>query len=198
MRLTSATRLLRVACFSLLLCACATAAPPATPTSPPTAAPIRPTETLAPPTVAPSDTPEPSPSATPQPEFTQEFTVSAEGELFGNAGDLRDGSTDTWASLRGQGNGTWVFDLGSEQLISAVTFWPVRDENDPVIVHQVEVSRDAETWTPVYASPAEFPENEWTTLNFDPVPGRFVRILAGPRWLALAEVQIEVQPLASP
>jgi hypothetical protein len=186
-----------------------------TPTPAPT--PIPPTATPNPPTATPqptaTDTPAPSatlalePPATftpePQAEFTRAFAVSYEGELFGNADDVHDGNSETWASMRGRGGGIWIFDLGNEQLVSGVKFLPIQDSGDAVYVRFIEVSGDGQTWTPGFTGSGvcdapncdPFPPGEWTVKNFDLLPGRYVRIVAGARWLALAEVEIEVRPI---
>ncbi|MBI3240872.1 MAG: discoidin domain-containing protein [Chloroflexi bacterium] len=177
----------------LMVAACGGVLPSPTPT------PVPPTDTPLPPTALPTATPEP------QPAYTSDFAVSFIGELFGDAENVHDGRTETWASLRAGGHGTWVFDLGEKMLVSAVKFWPVVDTGDAVFVTSVDVGVDGQTWTTAFGGAndcgrpdcSNYLPDEWSELKFaSPLLARYVRLNAGPRWLALAEVEIEVLPFA--
>ncbi|MBI2975395.1 MAG: discoidin domain-containing protein [Chloroflexi bacterium] len=137
-------------------------------------------------------------------QFTQAFTVavvSPPDTLFGSTDAVRDGNTDTWAAIRA-GDGAWVFDLGGEQSLTAVKFWPLTDSGDGFLLRSVSVSGDGQTWVDVWAGSGTcfypncdgFAEKQWATLAFAPAAARYLRLLAGPRFSALGEVAIEAAP----
>lgn len=179
-----------------------TSAPVPTPRITPTAPPTEVPPTAAP-TAAATAAPQPTPTA--ETSYTQNFSVTAAGDLFGSADDVRDGNSATWASIR-TSFGVWTFDLGSDFLIAGLAFWPVKDSSDPVFVRSVEVSKDGATWAAVFTGSGqcgvpdcdEFPEGQWAVVSFEPTAGRYLRIAAGPRFLALAEVRIGTRPLPAP
>jgi hypothetical protein len=186
----------------------ATTAAPAAATA--TLTPPRPTLTRTP-APPPSDTPEPLPTATPAPlaeipagaEFTQQFTVSAEGETpLGVPGDLRDGRDITWASLR-SGRGAWVFDLGRLQTVAGVRFIAHPDGGDDTTLLGIDLSDDGSAWTTVHAASGTCGEvsgcdviaqREPVEIAFGPASARYVRLRGGPTRFAIAEIQIAVLP----
>ena len=191
---------------------------PATDTPIPTATPIPsdtpiPTDTLPPPTDA-----QPGPTATPTPlqpigtnpagipenaKFTQQFNVSNQGgSVFGRLQDIRDGRTETWASLRG-GDALWIFDLGSPQNIIGLRVWAQPDAGQQTSLRSIEVSADGANWTPVYAGDGTcgdvtqcdlLVQKQFVDFGFGPVNLQFVRMHGGPTHFAFAEVKIALAP----
>lgn len=176
------------------------------PTAAPTPQPSAPPKTTAPPPTAtapvllPDPTATPAPTATPGVIFIQDFSIAISGEAFGNLDDVRDGNSATFASARGGGHGVWTFDLGSEQTVAGVTVYPVIDSGDQPYLTAIEVSGGGATWQTVFVGSGNcgvpqcdaLPDGQYTVLTFEFVTARFVRLVAGPRWLALAEVLIGI------
>jgi F5/8 type C domain-containing protein len=192
---------------------------PATDTPVPTATPIPSdtpisTGTLPPP---PTET-QPGPAATPTPlqpigtnpagipenaKFTQQFNVSNQGgTVFGRPQDMRDGRTETWASLRG-GDAMWIFDLGSPQNVIGLRVWPQPDAGQQTTLRSIEVSADGTNWTPVYVGEGAcgdvpqcdvLAQKQFVDFGFGPVTVQFVRMHGGPTYFAFAEVKIALAP----
>jgi hypothetical protein len=135
--------------------------------------------------------------------FTRQFTVKAEGDVpFGIPVDLRDNQTITWASLR-NGQGRWLFDLGSTQNLAGLRLVAHRDRDQDTTLLGIDVSLDGLNWVTVLApatSCGETPaclvvaQSTPVELPFGPVEARHVRLRSGPTALALAEVELAVLP----
>jgi hypothetical protein len=191
---------------------------PATDTPIPTATPIPsdtpvPTDTSLPPTAT---SPGPTATSSPLPPigsnpagipenavFTQKFAVFNEGgTVFGRPQDMRDGRTETWASLRG-GNATWIFDLGSPQNVIGLRLWAQPDAGEQTTLRAIEVSADGANWTPIYVGDGvcgDVPQcdvlvqKEFLDFGFGPVNIQFIRMRGGPTRFAFAEVKIALAP----
>ncbi len=191
---------------------------PATDTPIPTATPIPsdtpiPTDTLPPPAdtqSGPTATPTPLPPIGTNPagipenaKFTQQFNVSNQGgSVFGRLQDIRDGRTETWASLRG-GDALWIFDLGSPQNVIGLRVWAQPDAGQQTSLRSIEVSADGANWTPVYAGDGTcgdvtqcdfLVQKQFVDFGFGPVTVQFVRMHGGPTYFAFAEVKIALAP----
>ena len=133
--------------------------------------------------------------------FTQDFTVSAEGDTpVGAPSDLRDGQTNTWASLR-NGQGAWVFNLGSARSVAGLRLVAQRDGNQDTTVLSIDVSTDGATWTVVYSASGDcagtpncqvIAQQTPVDFAFGPISAQYVRVRGGPTRFALAEVEIAV------
>ncbi len=181
----------------------------ATPSPVPTVPSPTPTLTLTPVPTTPSPTPTPTLSAIPADAvFTQDLTVSAEADApLGRPADIVDGQTLTWATLR-NGQGRWVFDLGTPQRVSGVRVIAQRDGNQDTTLRGVDVSTDGQNWTRVVAVTETCAAPDGTPVTgcvpvaqavpvdipFGPLIARYVRLAGGPTRFALAEAYVAVMP----
>jgi hypothetical protein len=172
-----------------------TGATPEGPTPEATVAEV-PTATEVPPTAVPA-----LDAIPPEATFTQDFTASASGDtVFGDPGDIADGQTITWASLRA-GTGAWLFDLGSEQNVAGLRLTAHRDGNQDTTLLGIDVSTDGTAWTTVYGANGDcadtancevLAQRTPVDLPLAPTEARYVRLRSGPTRFALAEVEIAV------